>query len=102
MSYDPWEAEQDAGYDRLYEELGPQWAEEHGLTPPRRRHQRIHCRPPAIVILEAPGYGESRYRNDGTSKRPLPNTSERRSVVRRLRCVEITIKHLLVKPIMKQ
>lgn len=31
---EPWDYEQDAAYDQLYEELGPQWAEEHGLAPP--------------------------------------------------------------------
>jgi hypothetical protein len=30
---EPWDYEQDAAYDQLYEELGPQWAEEHSLFP---------------------------------------------------------------------
>lgn len=38
MSYDPWEAEQDAAEDayreQLLEELGPDWAEENGFVPP--------------------------------------------------------------------
>src|ERR1035438_4157740 len=38
MSYDPWEAAQDAAeaeyQEHLLEELGPEWAEANGLVPP--------------------------------------------------------------------
>ncbi|HZP06594.1 MAG TPA: hypothetical protein VFB43_16970 [Terracidiphilus sp.] len=29
MSYDEWDAMQDAAYDQLYEEIGPEWARDH-------------------------------------------------------------------------
>ena len=29
---EPWEYEEEAVYERLYHEFGPQWAEEHGLS----------------------------------------------------------------------
>jgi hypothetical protein len=94
----PWDYEQDAAYDRLYEELGPQWAKDHGLAPPEdaikeftaERLQSYYVKHPdlattAIGMMEQASVLSHKYPNAAF----LFATS----------AAEITIKHLLVRPI---
>ena len=99
---EPWEykeeAAEDAYWEQLLEELGPEWAEEHGLAPPEDAikeftAERLQSYYLAHPNLAGPAYGSLLY-----AQSLMPSYPEA-ALVFAVTATELAIKTVLLKPI---
>jgi hypothetical protein len=98
MSMDQWDAEQEAGYERLYLELGPQWAAEHRDELFEQAIQEFTADRLKSYYVAHPNLAKPAFDslNDARSLRPL---HPKAALIFAATATELGIKVVLLQPI---
>lgn len=102
MSYDPWEAAQDAADDdyreHILEELGPEWAEANGFVPPEDAIRDFTAERLQSYYVAHPNLARPAYDSLIYAQSLLPSFPKA-ALVFAVTATELAIKTVLLKPI---